>query len=146
MTTTGLEVFDRAVHQGNDWLKDIMYEMTWDDRHRAYLGLRSVLQTLRDRLTPDEAVHLGAQLPLIVRGFYYEGWKPSTTPEKIRNRDQFLQKVAEPFNGNAPDVNAEDLVRAVFKLLAHRISQGEIDDIRSILPEEIGDLWPHPVP
>lgn len=146
MTTTGLDLFDRAVHQGNEWLKDIMYEMTWDDRHRAYLGLRAVLQALRDRLTVDESAHLGAQLPLIVRGFYYEGWKPAATPEKIRSREEFLKKVTEGFDGNVTNIDPEDTVRAVFKLLAHRISQGEIEDIRSILPEEISDLWPHPVP
>ena len=45
------------------------------DRRSAYRALRSVLHVLRDRLTPEQAVHLGAQLPLLVRGIFYDGWR-----------------------------------------------------------------------
>lgn len=142
MTMTGLDVFDRAVHKANDWLKDIMYELNTEDRHRAYLALRATLHALRDRLMPEEAVDLGAQLPMLIRGFYYEGWTLSGKPLKERRKEEFLAHVKAQFRSD--DVDAETIVRAVFKLLAHRISKGEVKDITGMLPKEVADLWPHP--
>ena len=74
---TGLDVFDTTVQKTNVWLKDIMQELGWEDRHKAYMGLRTTLHALRDRLTPEEAAQFGAQLPMLIRGLYYEGWTPT---------------------------------------------------------------------
>ena len=43
------------------------------DHRSTYRALRSVLHVLRNRLTPEQAVHLRAQLPLLVRGILYDG-------------------------------------------------------------------------
>src|SRR5260370_882976 len=69
MSTTGLEVFDRAVHKTNIWLKDFMEMLDYADRHEAYLALRATLHALRERLTIDEVAQFAAQLPMLVRGF-----------------------------------------------------------------------------
>ena len=69
MSTTGLEVFDKTVQTTNIWLDEIMERMG-PDRHVAWHILGAVLRTLRDRLPLDDAAHLGAQLPLLVRGLY----------------------------------------------------------------------------
>jgi len=53
------------------------------EKRDAYKGLRAVLQTVRVRLPLDLAVHFGAQLPMLVRGLYYEGWEPSKGPIKM---------------------------------------------------------------
>ena len=72
---SGYDVFDGTLQKTNVWLNDIMNELDWQEHpYKAYLALRTVLHTLRDRLTIEEAVQLGAQLPMLVRGFYYEGW------------------------------------------------------------------------
>jgi len=76
MAMTGLKAFDTTIEKTNIWLKEIMQEMNTEDRHRAYNALSSVLHALRDRMPVDEVVQLGAQLPMLVRGFYYEGWDP----------------------------------------------------------------------
>jgi uncharacterized protein (DUF2267 family) len=50
-----------------------------------------MLHALRDRLPPEIAVHLSAQLPMLVRGIYYEGWKAderSHGPGVRRTRSQ----------------------------------------------------------
>ncbi|MFO7984820.1 MAG: DUF2267 domain-containing protein [Desulfatiglandaceae bacterium] len=143
MSMTGLDVFDKTIHITNEWLNDLMYEMNWTEKHKAYSAMRVCLHTLRDRLTVDEAVHLGAQLPLLIRGAYYEGWNPSTTPEKIRHKDEFLSLVQDAAKGS--DLQTEDpetTTRAVFKLLFHRISEGEIQDIKQMFPDELRELWP----
>lgn len=140
-----LSVFDTTLEKTNLWIRDVMAELRWEDRHRAYLALRGVLHALRDRLQADEAVQLGAQLPMLVRGFYYEGWKPSVTPRKERHIGQFLEHIVEDFP-RGMDIDSEQVARGVFAVLARRISEGEIEDVRGMMPEEVRQLWPEPVP
>lgn len=141
MSTTGLDVFDTTVHKTNHWLNNLENLLGWDDKHKAYLALRSTLQALRDRLTVEEVAQLGAQLPMLIRGFYYEGWDPTHTPQRIRDREQFLLRIKQQFRGD--EINPEGVARAVFALLEHRITEGEIEDVKNILPAEIRDLWPN---
>lgn len=141
MSTTGLEVFDSTLQKTNSWLNDIMQEMGWEDkRQRAYLALRSVLHALRDRLTVEEALDLGAQLPMLIRGFYYEGWKITGKPLKERHREDFLAHIKHDFR-NDDRMDPEAIARAVFNVIARRVSAGEIEDIKRILPAELRDLW-----
>lgn len=141
MSATGLAVFDTTLQKTHEWLDDIMREMQWsDERQRAYMALRSVLQALRDRLTMEEALDLGAQLPMLVRGFYYEGWKPLDTPRKERRKEEFLAHIKQAFR-NDERMDAEQITRAVFRVLARRVNEGEIQDIQHILPAELRELW-----
>jgi uncharacterized protein (DUF2267 family) len=143
MAMTGVDSFDKTLQQTNIWLKDLMYELNWEDRHKTYTALRASLHALRDRLLPEEAVHLGAELPMLIRGFYFEGWSPNAKPVKTRKKEEFLDQIRREFN-NDPTIDIEMVARAVFKLLAHHISRGEIEDIRNSLPKELEkDLWPH---
>jgi uncharacterized protein (DUF2267 family) len=96
---------------------------------------------LRDRLTVEEAAHLGAQLPMLVRGFYYEGWSPAGKPVKERHKEEFCAHVKEYFT-REEDIDAEKIVRGVFKMLSRRITEGEIEDIKHIMPLELRELWP----
>jgi uncharacterized protein (DUF2267 family) len=41
-----------------------------------------------------------------------------------------------------PDLDAEKIVRGVFNVLSRRVTEGEIEDIKHILPPELRDLWP----
>jgi uncharacterized protein (DUF2267 family) len=117
-----------------------MQEMGWDDREKAYIALRSVLQTLRDRLSIEEAVELGAQLPMLVRGFYFEGWNPSGKPLKYRTKEEFLWPIVEAFRKD-PDVDVEKVTRAIYRVLRRRISEGEISDVIGILPAQLREMW-----
>lgn len=133
------DIFERTLHETHDWIKDVEYELAWEDMpHQSFQALRGTLVALRDRLKPEEAAHLGAQLPAMLRGFYYEGWKPADKPEKI-GEGAFFKRVMANLN---VDTSAQDVVRAVFKLLYHRVSSGEIEDVKSILPKELESLWP----
>lgn len=140
MSTTGLRSFDHAVEITNVWLNEIMNELGWEDRHRAYYGLRAVLHALRDRLTVNEAAHLGAQLPLLIRGAYYEGWHPAHKPVKERTKGQFLAHIGDAFELDW-EVDHEDVTRAVFKVIARHVTAGEIEDVKHMLPPEVRDLW-----
>jgi uncharacterized protein (DUF2267 family) len=132
--------FDTTVHKTNEWLAEIMRRMGWDDRHRAWATLRAVLHVLRDRLSVAEAAALGAQLPLLVRGAYYEGWHPADKPLRIRKRDEFIDRVANELRRYG-DINVEETTAAVLDVIAERISPGEAGHVARILPREISQLW-----
>src|SRR5262249_21226268 len=119
----------------------LMEEMGWEDRHRAYAALRAVLQALRDHLSVDDAAALGAQLPMLVRGIYYEGWHPAHKPIHERGMAGFLDHVAAAFRG-APLRDPGEVARAVIALLARHVSRGEVAGIKHVLPAELRHLWP----
>jgi uncharacterized protein (DUF2267 family) len=139
--SAAVDVFETTVHKSNRWLSELMQLMGSNDRHRAYLALRAVLHALRDRLTVEEVAELGAQLPMLIRGFYYEGWDPSGKPLRLRHKEEFLNRIEQEFSGDNR-IGAEGAARAVFSLLAKRVSEGEIKDVKQALPAEIRDLWP----
>jgi uncharacterized protein (DUF2267 family) len=141
MRATGLGVFDTTLHKTNSWLNDLMQVLGWPDRHKAYLALRATLHALRDRLTLDEVAQLGAQLPMLIRGFYYEGWDPTGKPLRVRHKEQFLARIEQEFRGD-DRVDPEEVAHAVFTVLAKRVTEGEIEDVKHILPTEIRELWP----
>jgi uncharacterized protein (DUF2267 family) len=143
MSVRNLEVFERTLETTHSWLNILMEILETPDKRTAYKALRATLHALRDRLTVEEAAHLSAQLPMLVRGFYYEGYNPTGKPVKERHRDQFLARIAEELN-DTDEIDAEQAARAVFQLIEMKISSGEIQDVEHILPLEIRELWPTP--
>ena len=101
------------------------------------------LAALRDRLTVDVAAHLSAQPPLLVRGIYYEGWKPANNPVKARTQEEFLALIEERYNHREP-VAYDEIARAVFKTLNKHVTGGQVEEIREMLGEELKALWPEP--
>ena len=141
MSVSAIPHIEGAVHTANIWLKDLAQELGWDDHDRAYHALRAVLHALRDRLTVNEAADLAAQLPLLIRGMYYEGWDPSSTPVRERRKEQFLHHIAAAFPSRA-EIDPESIAWAVFKVLENHVSSGEIKDVLHVLPKELRSLWP----
>jgi uncharacterized protein (DUF2267 family) len=129
-----------AVQTIQEWLKDLRVTGELADEAAAYAVLRSVLHQLRDRLTVEEAVDLGAQMPLIVRGLYFEGWRPHGAPRKVRSKEKFLNELAEDLLPHTYPV--EWAVGSVFSLLARHCDPGEIADVIDQLPADLKDLWP----
>lgn len=138
MSATGLEVFDRTLQTTHIWLNEIMDELG-PDRQVAWHVLGAVLHALRDRLQPDLATHLGAQLPILVRGAYYDGYQPSTSLEGGRSVADFLACVKAELESTRP-VNVEDAVRTVCHVMAKHIDQGQARKIWEALPQDIRHL------
>jgi len=145
MSATGVAAFDSTLQTTHVWLNEICEEMGWPrDPHRAYHALRAVLHALRDRLRPEEAAGLAAQLPLLVRGIFYEGWHPAGKPIKARSADEFLTPVADAFRGEfrgEPPARPADVARAVFTVLKRHVTAGEVADVIAALPGDIQTLW-----
>jgi uncharacterized protein (DUF2267 family) len=141
MSVTGLEVFDRTVHKTNEWLNDLNELLGGGNKHQAYSAMRATLHALRDRLTVEEVAQLGAQLPMLVRGFYYESWAPAGKPLKERHAEEFLVRIALELRRDDP-TDPETIARAVFAVMAKRVTAGEIEDVKHVLPADIRQLWP----
>lgn len=148
----GLDVFDKTTQQTQLWVAEVANELDWDDRHKTFQGLRATLHVLRDRLTLGEAAHLGSQLPILLAGFYCEGWKPEQTPTKQRTKEAFLESLKTHLHHSFQtqqtaefDGNVERIARAVFKVIANRVPQGEVEDVTGILPAELKELFPEAV-
>ncbi len=134
------DVVAHGVQQLQEWLKSLRDNGDLAHTDEALAVLRAVLHQLRDRLTLEEAVDLGQQLPTIVRGFYFEGWRPRHLPEKLHTREAFVDAVAQRLLPRRLD--ADRAVRDVFALLAHFCDPGEIADVIAQLPSELKELWP----
>jgi uncharacterized protein (DUF2267 family) len=139
VAATGLEVFDKTLQTTNMWLDEIM-EACGADRHVAWHVLGAVLRPLRDRLPVGLAAHLGAQLPILIRGLYYDQWHPAGEPDRFRTLDEFLERVAEGMNGVRP-VNIPDAAQAVFRTLSRHVGAGQVVNVLNALPEPVRMFW-----
>ncbi|GIK98294.1 MAG: hypothetical protein BroJett029_25030 [Alphaproteobacteria bacterium] len=140
MSATGLEVFDKTVQTTNIWLNEITAEIG-PDRQAAWHALGVVLRCLRDRVPPELAAHLAAELPLLVRGLYYDQYRPTGSPEKTRSRAQFVQGVADGLSDMRP-IDPELAIRAVLAAVSRHVAPGQVRKLREALPEDIRALWP----
>jgi uncharacterized protein (DUF2267 family) len=141
MSAVGLESIDHTVQLTHIWINDLDKALHWNNKARSYRLLRSVLHALRDWLPVDEAANLAAQFPALLRGIYYDQWRPATVPVKERSRKAFLARIDRDFY-NDPIEDVEGVVRAVFRLLSAKVTAGEIDDVRQCLPADLRALWP----
>ena len=139
MSSTGLEVFDTTLQKTHTLIQDVMSRLDVRDKHRGYLALRVGLHALRDRLPIEEVAQLGAQLPMLVRGFYYEGWNPTGKPMKL-GKCEFLSRIDQEFNTDEK-IDPEMIARAVFSALGAHIAAGELEDIKRTLPSDLQELW-----
>jgi uncharacterized protein (DUF2267 family) len=140
MTTTH-EIFDATMQKTAGWLKEIQVELGLDTARHAYGALRATLHAVRDHLPVEHAAHLGAQLPLLVRGVYYEGWKPSGKPLKERHKDEFLAQVQSELRDGPMATDCESTVRAVLAVLRRHVSEGEVENVKQVMPAELKRLW-----
>ncbi|MBS1303309.1 DUF2267 domain-containing protein [Loktanella sp. SALINAS62] len=140
MSETGLKNFDHTLQKTNAWLNAVG-ELTGVDRQHQFHALRAVLWALRDRLTTEEAFHLSAHMPLLVRGIYWEDYRPAGKPDTYKTRDDFLQKVTDALAIAAP-MNPEDATRAVLTVIAAQLPEGELEHVTHMLPSDVQTLFP----
>ena len=139
MTTTRLDIIDRSVEKAHIWINDVAAELSTEDSHHAYRVLRAFLHAVRDHLTVDEAAKLAAQLPIFVRGVFYEGWDPSRTPEHARDIDSFLTRIAAEAQ-LAGETEASLATSAASRVLRRHVSAGEADSVLNALPQHLREL------
>jgi uncharacterized protein (DUF2267 family) len=142
MPDTGFSSFSTTVDKTNRILKEIEQGFGWpkERRNQSYNALREVLHALRDRLTVQESAHLSAQLPMLVRGIYFEGWDPNQVPQQMGQED-FLRRIRRNFPYNFRGDTA-DLVQTVLGALRRYVTDGEWNDIRASVPNSLAEVLP----
>jgi uncharacterized protein (DUF2267 family) len=143
MTNTGITTIDRTVEHTMQWVDDVCNELSDPDHAHGWIALRAVLRQLREMIDSDEAVQLAAQLPMLLRGLYFEGWNPLRPVPPLRDRQVFLDLVQADL-GSAR-VDALRAARAVFCVLNRR-PDGEAEQARDRLAAPIRELWPEKHP
>ena len=141
---SSLPVLDSTVQKTHEWLKDITDGLGFPNEKSAFAALRATLHALRDRLPRENAVELGAQLPMMIRGMYYEGWDIQQKPSRARHQQEFFDLVAAELKDHTELRDARRVTRIVFGVLAKHLSSGEMEKVSRTLPQEIRDLWMAP--
>jgi uncharacterized protein (DUF2267 family) len=141
MSDNGLTAFDRTLEKTHQFINDVSAAINVEDKHVTFMGIKAVLHALRDRIPLEEAVQLGSQFPILLAGFYYQGWKPAATPTKERSVAAFIDKVRDNLPEKTYPVELEILIREVFGTLSQWVSEGEIDDVINMLPGDVQSLW-----
>jgi len=141
--TRMIHVFERTTHEAHEWVNDLAGRTGWSNEREVLRLLRSVLAAIRDHLPVNEMAQFSAQMPLILRGMFYEGWQPKNTPLRERHAAAFIAAI-EGRIGDVVDYQGPADVKAVFNVINARISRGEVEDVRACLPQELRDLWPAP--
>ena len=138
-------ILDTSVQRTHEWLHEIGAELGVDNERAAYAALRATLHAVRDRLPAELVAHFGAELPTFIRGIYYEGWHPSAVTLKAAHKTDFCESVREKLEGHDELQHVDQVVRAVIRVLDHRIEPGQIAHVVDALPEKARRLWQMPV-
>jgi uncharacterized protein (DUF2267 family) len=139
MTIHSVDAVERSVHKTNEWVKAMASELGTEDREDAWRVLRADLQVLRDELTVDEAAQLAAQLPMVLRGAFWEGFDPGHQPAKLRKREDFLARIAERAQLSDLD-EAARAAEAATRVMSDHITGGELDDVFAQLPSQVREV------
>ncbi|RWJ52648.1 DUF2267 domain-containing protein [Mesorhizobium sp.] len=131
---------NQSLQATQNWIGDLARRLRWHDRERVYQLLIAVLHALRDCLDRDQAVYMGAQLPAVLRGFYYEGWRPDRRAI-TRNRNSFLDRVHDGVHRD-PAVDPEEVARSVLAQFADRLRAVGVEDPKASVPRVLHNLWP----
>lgn len=141
MPAPDLQVLDHTVQLTQDWIKELQERLGWSSSRDTLRLMRAVLTEIRDRIPQDEAARFSAQMPLLIRGMFFEGWQPARGPVTDRDAAAFRRAV-EARLGRVERYDGDRDIRAVFATLANRIAEPELRQVRHALPRAIRGYWP----
>ena len=109
--------------------------------HLATLGeamraTRATLETLAERLGPDESRHLAAQLPHEIQLFLSDAGTPMPEPF---SPDEFLMRVCARERIALPE--SSEHARVVIDVLTEALSPREPTDVLARLPDDYRELF-----
>lgn len=132
---------NKTIQKTDEWLTQLANnDLLNGNKEQAYTILRSVLHTIRDRLSPEQAVHFSAEFPLLIKGIYFDGWNPAATPTKERTEEDFLDHIAYELQNASATIDPKVALQVTFQLLKDKISSGIIEKVKNQLPKKVSSL------
>lgn len=136
--------FEKYAAKGNEFVR-LVAENLLVPRDKAGRIIRAVFHALRNRLSPEESFQFMAQLPMVMKAVYVDGWKFDYEFNRIHHLTDFLDEIRKvdgnqagyDFGNNA---KAKVAVAAVFKALNYFISEGEMHDVMGVMPQELKEF------
>jgi uncharacterized protein (DUF2267 family) len=108
-------------------------------RDEAKRATAAVFHALRDRLTPEEAGQLAAQLPRELKQVWRAGEQAGRKPVKLHRPAFYHRVMKEAGLGSTRD--ARWMTLAVLGALKESLSPGEAEDVLAQLPKDLKELW-----
>jgi uncharacterized protein (DUF2267 family) len=135
-------ILENNIHQTMDWIYAIEEACHWDENNqkKAFLALKAVLHQLRDLLPIESAAQLGDLLPIVIRGIFFENWKPTTPQVPEPKREDILKNMTSalyPYHS----VDVEQTVRGVLQVLKQKLPTNELEAIIRGLPKELREFY-----
>ncbi|MFW6253578.1 MAG: DUF2267 domain-containing protein [Chitinivibrionales bacterium] len=128
------DVEQTAVKKSAIWFDTVSEELGHADRYASYMAIRLALHAVRDRLPRQEAIALGEQLPLLIRGIFYEGWHDQGN-RQLSESEQFRIEGCYGLDGRK--YSSLEIMQAVCRAMSSWISEHSAMQIRAILPAEL---------
>ena len=123
--------------KGDEFIAEVRNLAELGNNEEAERAIQATLQTLKERLAGNEPSHLAAQLPPEIAS-YVDG----NGDGESFSVDEFYDRVAQK-EGVDHD-KAVKHARAVATVLQTAVTGGEVDDVRSQLGNEYGELFGQP--
>ncbi len=128
-------LFEHAERTAYQWLRVVADRLDTDDLHLTYRMVRTWMHLLRDRVTVNSAAHLAAQLPELLRGVFYDGWRPSRVPSRM-HAEEYLIRFQQDAGIPADEVRAA--AATITAAMRELFSPGQLDTVLGQLPD---DVW-----
>lgn len=134
----------KTTQETQEWFNDLSARDPFENHEQAYSFFRAVIHAVRDRLTAEEAAHLASQLPMLMQGIYWEGWRPALAPNDFKTEEEFLDRVKLSLRGDkeSPGLDVKAGAVTVLAFLADRVDSGQMHHVTHQLPQQIRDLFP----
>jgi uncharacterized protein (DUF2267 family) len=132
-------MWPEVVMQTATFYRAVMGASSGRSREEAKRVTAAVFHALRDRLTPQEADQLAAQLPGELKEVWQAGERTERKPVKL-HRQAFYQRVMKEA-GLSSTRQARWMTLAVFGALKESLSPGEAEDVLAQLPKDLKELW-----
>jgi len=118
------------------FLNKVRADAGLDTTEEAETALEVVLESVVRRLTPDEADDFIAQLPSLLQPTLLA---VPPGPDKQISRETIERELVRRLGVEPP--RAAQIITAVGTAVAHSVSAGEIEDVRSQLPKDLRDIF-----
>lgn len=138
---TKAAVLDTSLRRTHEWLHEIGGELGSDNERAAYAALKATLHAVRDRLPSELVAHFGAEMPMLVRGIYYDGWRPSAARLKAAYQQDFCESIYGELDAHDGMQTVENVAGAVIRVVERRIAPCQVADVVQALPEQARQVW-----